>query len=84
MAEFKYTAADFKSDQEVRWCPGCGDHANLNAVQIAVFAALKRHHLPHVGEVVLQTGGGTGGGGKAHGNAHPSPDRFYAPAAASC
>jgi 2-oxoglutarate ferredoxin oxidoreductase subunit beta len=24
---------DFKSDQEVRWCPGCGDHAVLNAVQ---------------------------------------------------
>ena len=22
----KYTAADFKSDQSVRWCPGCGDH----------------------------------------------------------
>ena len=19
------TAKDFKSDQEVRWCPGCGD-----------------------------------------------------------
>ena len=25
--------ADFKSDQEVRWCPGCGDHAILNAFQ---------------------------------------------------
>ncbi len=24
---------DFKSDQEVRWCPGCGDYAVLNAVQ---------------------------------------------------
>ncbi len=24
---------DFKSDQEVRWCPGCGDYAILNAVQ---------------------------------------------------
>jgi len=23
---------DFKSDQEVRWCPGCGDHAILNSV----------------------------------------------------
>jgi len=23
---------DFKSDQEVRWCAGCGDHAVLNAV----------------------------------------------------
>jgi 2-oxoglutarate ferredoxin oxidoreductase subunit beta len=25
--------ADFKSDQEVRWCPGCGDYAILAAVQ---------------------------------------------------
>jgi len=32
----KYTARDFKSDQEVRWCPGCGDHAVLNAVQRAL------------------------------------------------
>ncbi|TAJ13401.1 2-oxoacid:ferredoxin oxidoreductase subunit beta [Marinilabiliaceae bacterium JC017] len=23
----------FKSDQSVRWCPGCGDHAILNSVQ---------------------------------------------------
>jgi Pyruvate:ferredoxin oxidoreductase and related 2-oxoacid:ferredoxin oxidoreductases, beta subunit len=28
----KYTAQDFKSDQEVRWCPGCGDHAVLASV----------------------------------------------------
>ena len=27
------TGKDFKSDQEVRWCPGCGDYAILNAVQ---------------------------------------------------
>jgi 2-oxoglutarate/2-oxoacid ferredoxin oxidoreductase subunit beta len=27
------TARDFKSDQEVRWCPGCGDYAILAAVQ---------------------------------------------------
>jgi 2-oxoglutarate/2-oxoacid ferredoxin oxidoreductase subunit beta len=29
----QYTAKDFKSDQEVRWCPGCGDHAILSSVQ---------------------------------------------------
>ena len=28
-----YTAQDFKSDQEVRWCPGCGDFAVLNSIQ---------------------------------------------------
>lgn len=27
------TKADFESDQEVRWCPGCGDYAILAAVQ---------------------------------------------------
>ncbi|WP_433265963.1 2-oxoacid:ferredoxin oxidoreductase subunit beta [Actinosynnema sp. CS-041913] len=26
-------AKDYKSDQEVRWCPGCGDYVVLNAVQ---------------------------------------------------
>jgi 2-oxoglutarate ferredoxin oxidoreductase subunit beta len=29
----KQSAKDFKSDQEVRWCPGCGDYAVLAAVQ---------------------------------------------------
>ena len=29
----KLTAADFATDQEVRWCPGCGDYAILKAVQ---------------------------------------------------
>jgi len=24
---------DFKSDQEVRWCPGCGDYSIINSVQ---------------------------------------------------
>ena len=27
------TKKDFTSDQEVRWCPGCGDYAILAAVQ---------------------------------------------------
>ena len=27
------TKADFQSDQETRWCPGCGDYAILSAVQ---------------------------------------------------
>ena len=31
-----YTAKDFKSDQEVRWCPGCGDHGIIMAVQKAM------------------------------------------------
>jgi 2-oxoglutarate ferredoxin oxidoreductase subunit beta len=31
-----YTAKDFKSDQEIRWCPGCGDHGIINSVQKAM------------------------------------------------
>lgn len=36
MTEYKYEAKDFKSSSEVRWCPGCGDHAIMNAVQRAM------------------------------------------------
>ena len=36
METTKYTAQNFKSDQEVRWCPGCGDHAILNSIQKAM------------------------------------------------
>jgi 2-oxoglutarate ferredoxin oxidoreductase subunit beta len=32
-AEATLTKKDFVSDQEVRWCPGCGDYAILAAVQ---------------------------------------------------
>lgn len=32
----KLTFLDFKSANGVRWCPGCGDHAILNAVQKAM------------------------------------------------
>jgi 2-oxoglutarate ferredoxin oxidoreductase subunit beta len=28
-----YKKKDFQSDQDVRWCPGCGDYAILSAVQ---------------------------------------------------
>jgi 2-oxoglutarate/2-oxoacid ferredoxin oxidoreductase subunit beta len=28
-----YTAKDFATDQEVRWCPGCGDYSILKQVQ---------------------------------------------------
>lgn len=30
------TAADYASDQEVRWCPGCGDYAILKGVRKAL------------------------------------------------
>jgi len=34
-----YTKKDFQTDQDVRWCPGCGDYAILSAVQ-SVFPEL--------------------------------------------
>ncbi len=29
----QYTKADFESENDIRWCPGCGDYAILSAVQ---------------------------------------------------
>ena len=39
MSATTLTKKDFQSDQEVRWCPGCGDYAILSAVQ-SVFPEL--------------------------------------------
>ena len=47
MATYNYTPADFKSDQEVKWCPGCGDHAVLNAVQRAMPEIADALDTPH-------------------------------------
>ena len=33
MSEVTLTKKDFTSDQEVRWCPGCGDYSILSAMQ---------------------------------------------------
>ncbi len=33
MSKLTYTRSDFQSDQEVRWCPGCGDYTVLASVQ---------------------------------------------------
>ena len=29
----KLSVKDYASDQEVRWCPGCGDYAIVRAMQ---------------------------------------------------
>jgi len=34
--DLKYTPQDYKSDQYVRWCPGCGDYATLNCLHKAM------------------------------------------------
>ncbi|MFQ5669894.1 MAG: 2-oxoacid:ferredoxin oxidoreductase subunit beta [Acidobacteriota bacterium] len=43
------TKKSFVTDQEVRWCPGCGDYAILNAVQ-QVFPEL---HIPREKFVII-------------------------------
>ena len=41
-----YAAKDFKSDQYVRWCPGCGDHAVLNCLhKVLAELDLKPHEV---------------------------------------
>ena len=42
----RYTFKEFKSDQEVRWCPGCGDHGVLAALQ-------KRRRIDAEGRVAV-------------------------------
>ena len=44
MSEIKYTIKDFKSENEVRWCPGCGDFAIMNAVQRTMADLNIPHH----------------------------------------
>ncbi len=48
-ADEKQTAKDFKSDQEVRWCPGCGDYAILAAFQ----AFLPELEIPRENLVII-------------------------------
>jgi 2-oxoglutarate/2-oxoacid ferredoxin oxidoreductase subunit beta len=43
MNDLKYTIKDFKSENEVRWCPGCGDYAIMNAVQRSMAELGIRH-----------------------------------------
>jgi len=43
-----YAPADFKSDQSVRWCPGCGDHAILNSLHKAMAAIGVPPHMTAV------------------------------------
>lgn len=43
-----YIPAEFKSDQEVRWCPGCGDYAILNSIQKAMAELAVPPHMTSV------------------------------------
>ncbi|MBM4160054.1 MAG: 2-oxoacid:ferredoxin oxidoreductase subunit beta [Ignavibacteria bacterium] len=42
----KYIAKDFQSDQDVRWCPGCGDYSILAQTQrVMPDLAIPRHKM---------------------------------------
>jgi O-antigen/teichoic acid export membrane protein len=45
--KYKYSPADFKSDQEVKWCPGCGNHAILTSVVRALPQVAEALHYKH-------------------------------------
>jgi 2-oxoglutarate ferredoxin oxidoreductase subunit beta len=49
VSDVRYETKDFKSDQEVRWCPGCGDYAILAAFQ----AFLPELNVPRENVVVI-------------------------------
>ncbi len=43
----KYQPQDFRSDQEVKWCPGCGDHAILASVAKALPEVAEAQGITH-------------------------------------
>ena len=46
MANYNYKPEDFKSNQQVKWCAGCGDHAVLNSVQRALPEIAEKLDIP--------------------------------------
>jgi 2-oxoglutarate ferredoxin oxidoreductase subunit beta len=50
---------DFTSDQEVRWCPGCGDYAVLAAFQGFMRARIKRENTVIISVSVAPRGSRT-------------------------
>ena len=47
--EVKYTAKDFSSGQDVRWCPGCGDYSILaQAQRVMPDLGIAKHNLVFV------------------------------------
>ena len=47
------TAKDFATDQEVRWCPGCGDYSILKQVQTVLpELGLKREEIVFISGII--------------------------------
>lgn len=53
MLEAVYSTKDFANDVEVKWCPGCGDHAILKHLQSAL---AKSGSVPHETAIVSGIG----------------------------
>jgi pyruvate/2-oxoacid:ferredoxin oxidoreductase beta subunit len=47
------TAKDFASDNEVRWCPGCGDYSILKQLQMTL---AKTGSIPHKTAIISGIG----------------------------
>ena len=47
-APVKLARKDFQSDQEVRWCPGCGDYGILTAIQFMLPETRRAAREPRV------------------------------------
>ena len=48
MTPITTTLKDWETDQEVRWCPGCGDYAVLKAYDRVVIPEMNLGQLAHV------------------------------------
>ena len=50
-----YKRADFASDQEVKWCPGCGDYTILASVQnFMTELGIRKENIVFVSVLVVQ------------------------------
>ena len=64
----KYTRKDFASDQDIRWCPGCGDYSILDQMQrILVDTGIRQENVVFVSGLSRQESRSSGGRGS------PSP-----------
>ena len=81
------TRKDFQSDQEVRWCPGCGDYSILAAVQLMMPDLGVRRGSAAVAVALVLVGLGTALGGyrrwqrneRAIGADRPLPESRFLP-----
>ena len=52
-AAAELTPKDFTSDQEVRWCPGCGDFGVRRALELAMINRMEETGKPMENNVIV-------------------------------